>query len=347
MPRCISLGLAGSVMLAACASVGLADQKSAQDISANRLAKKASYYVLPSEIEFSRKIRDAKQIKTDLNEALKKQQDFEQKKQSQRKNIRDYIAQRRRLTGQLAHVTDVLKNNRLIARINQLTERIERYSEGGIYHDDEQLIAAEVGRARQKYMRDVRGLRVLVDKTEAEYARLAADAAITSAIAELNQTARRPLALGPRPNFAKHLKQLQKLEDAIVTEKIKLRSASGVLWVEVALNGDAAKPMVFDTRASLVSLPTEMAAALGLHPTENDPILHVGLADGRTVQAKRMVLDSVRVGEFTVRHVDCVVMPAGHKNVPPLLGGAFLRHFVYEVDPSAKTLTLSKVQGSF
>ncbi len=266
---------------------------------------------------------------------------------AQRKNIRAYIGERRRLTGQLKRVTDVLKNNRLIARINDLTERIERYSEGGIQHDDEQLIAAEVGRARQKYMRDVRSLRNLVDKTKAEYARLAAEAAITAAIAELNQTARRPLALGPRPNFAKHLKQLQKLEDAIVTEKIKLRSASGVLWVEVALNGDSAKSMVFDTGASLVSLPTEMAAALGLHPTENDPILHVGLADGRTVEAKRMVLDSVRVGEFTVRHVDCVVMPAGQRNVPPLLGGAFLRHFVYEVDPSAKTLTLSKVQSSF
>ncbi len=69
----------------------------------------------------------------------------------------------------------------------------------------------------------------------------------------------------------------------------------------------------------------------------------MGVADGRTVEARRMVLDSVRLAEFTVRNVDCLVLPAEAKGAPALLGGSFLRHFVYQVDSTAKVLTMFRV----
>ena len=320
-----------------------ADLSPHEQLVARGLSKKASYYVLPSEIEFSKRLPDARKTRGKLSEALKKQADFEDQKQQHRKNIREYVAERMRLANRLASTGDIVKQNRLIARLNFLSEQIELYTAGGVYHDEEMHIAAELGRARQDFVTLVGELRAMVDKTDAEYTALAANPGVQSALDELNKTSKRPLALGPRPNYARNLKQLAKMEQAIVTRSIKLHAKNGVLWLDVSLNGQAPKRMVFDTGASMVTLPFEWAAELGLHPTENDPVARMSVADGRTVRATRMTLDSVRVGDFEVRNVTCVVMPDGLTNVPPLLGQAFLRHFITTFDAGAGELHLSRV----
>ena len=314
-----------------------------EELVARGLSKKASYYVLPSEIEFNKRLPDARKTRGKLSEALKKQADFEDQKQQHRRNIRDHVAERMRLANRLAGTGDVVKQNRLIARLNYLNEQIELYTAGGVFHDEEKHIAAEAGRARQEFVTLVAELRALVDKTDAGYAALATNPGVQAALAELSKTSKRPLALGPRPNYARNLKQLAKMERAIVTESIKLHPKNGVLWLDVSLNGRAAQRMVFDTGASTVTLPFEWAAELGLHPTENDPVARMSVADGRTVRATRMTLDSVRVGDFEVRSVSCVVMPADLTNVPPLLGQAFLRHFISTFDAGAGELHLSKI----
>jgi len=317
-----------------------------EELVARGLSKKASYYVLPSEIEFSKHLQDTRKTRGKLSEALKNQADFQDQKQQHRKNIREYVAERMRLANRLASTGDIVKQNRLIARLNYLNEQIELYTAGGVFHDEEMHIAAELGRARQDFVTLVGELRALVDQTDADYTALSANPGVQAALNELNKTSRRPLALGPRPNYARNLKQLFKMEQAIVTKSIKLHTKGGVLWLDVSLNGRPAKRMVFDTGASMVTLPFEWAEELGLRPTENDPVARMSVADGRTVRATRLTLDTVRVGDFEVRNVTCVVMPEGLTNVPPLLGQAFLRHFISRFDAGAGELHLSRVDPS-
>ncbi len=338
----VALLVGGGLVIAASAAYA-ADLSAHEQLIARGLSKKASYYVLPSEIEFSKRLPHARKTRGKLSEASKKQADFEDQKQQHRKNIREYVAERMRLANRLASTGNVVKQNRLIARLNFLNEQIELYTAGGVYHDEEMHIAAELGRARQDFVTLVSELRAMVEKTDAEYTAMAANPGVQSALDELNKTSKRPLALGPRPNYARNLKQLAKMEQAIVTKSIKLHPAKGVLWLDVSLNGRPAKRMVFDTGASMVTLPFEWAAELGLHTTENDPVAHLSVADGRTVRATRMTIDSVRVGDFEVRNVSCVVMPDGLTNVPPLLGQAFLRHFISRFDAGAGELHLSRV----
>ncbi len=338
----VALLMGGELLIGGSLAVAV-DLSADEQLVARGLLKRASFYVLPSEIAFSKRLPDARKTRGQLSKALKNQADFEQQKQKHRKNIREYVAERMRLANRLASTGDVVEQNRLIGRLNFLSEQIALYTSGGIFHEEEMHIAAELGRARQDFVTLVGDLRALVDKTDAEYKALAASAGVQAALAELSKTSKRPLVLGPRPNYARNLKQLAKMEQAIVTKSIKLHPKNGVLWLDVSLNGRGARRMVFDTGASMVTLPFEWAAELGLHPTENDPVARMSVADGRTVRATRMTLDSVRVGDFEVRNVSCVVMPADLTNVPPLLGQAFLRHFISKFDAGAGVLHLSRV----
>jgi hypothetical protein len=56
-----------------------------------------------------------------------------------------------------------------------------------------------------------------------------------------------------------------------------------------------------------------------------------------------MTIPSIRVGKFTIQNVECAVAPADRQDSPLLLGGSFLKHFVYHVKPDAGKLTLTKV----
>ena len=57
-----------------------------------------------------------------------------------------------------------------------------------------------------------------------------------------------------------------------------------------------------------------------------------------------MTIPSLRVGKFTIKDVECVVMPTEKKNVPALLGQSFHKHFTYKFTPETGKLVLSKVE---
>ena len=115
--------------------------------------------------------------------------------------------------------------------------------------------------------------------------------------------------------------------------------------VEVTLNGKLTQSMIVDSGASLIALPASMAAQVGLVPGPNDPKLHLQIGDGKIVEATKMVLESVRVGTFTVEKVDCAVLPASFVAAEPLLGGTFLNNFIYKVDTDAGKLHLAELNS--
>src|SRR5262249_50714226 len=117
-----------------------------------------------------------------------------------------------------------------------------------------------------------------------------------------------------------------------------------VYWVQATFNGKVTRPMVFDTGASDVVLPADLAEQIGLKPGPNDRTVTARVADGSEVKAHRMEVPSLRVGKFTVNNVECIVMPPEKKDVPPLLGQTFQRHFSVHFSPDAGKLVLSKIE---
>ena len=115
------------------------------------------------------------------------------------------------------------------------------------------------------------------------------------------------MTLGPSRTHLANVKLLEKAEGGILTETIQLRSDNGVFWVDVTLNGKTTIPMVFDTGAGILSLGEADAAKAGLVPSPSDRTITLQVADGSSHEAKLMTLDSVRVGKFTVRNVECAV----------------------------------------
>jgi aspartyl protease family protein len=204
---------------------------------------------------------------------------------------------------------------------------------------------AEVSRRREGYIQAVLDLRQLVDAVTKSYAELANDPAVKQALETLGLSSKTKPKLGPSSQFATNVKALERIERSVMTDAVDLRKQGGVFWVDATFNGKVVEPMVFDTGASLTTIPAQLADEIGLKPSPSDPVVRCETADGTVVEARRMTIPSLRVGRFTVNEVDCAVMPAGKGNIAPLLGQSFHRHFTYKFTSESGHLVLSRVEG--
>jgi clan AA aspartic protease (TIGR02281 family) len=270
--------------------------------------------------------------------------EYEQGVQASRAQIMQMEQQRVLLNQQLTQVTSVEENNRLVAMINMLSGQINMIRQQSGDGNSRQVAGARIASHREEFMQAVIDLRQLADKTVAEYEELVKDDAVKNALAALNQKAKTKVTIGPSRAFLAGVQRLERAEAMVLTEDVELRKEGGVQWLDVTFNGRVTRPMVFDTGASSVVLPADLAAEIGLKPGKNDPSVRTRVADGSEVEARRMVIPSVRVGKFTVKDVECLVMPAEKANVPPLLGQTFHRNFIYKVNSEAGKLVLSKVE---
>jgi aspartyl protease family protein len=105
-----------------------------------------------------------------------------------------------------------------------------------------------------------------------------------------------------------------------IEEKLE-RGWDGHYRAETLVNGRAIEMMI-DTGASMVVLPFEDAARLGIDPGTLDFTMPVSTANGRSTVAP-LTLDEVRVGEIVVREVSAAVAHPGRLHTA-LLGMSFL-----------------------
>ena len=96
----------------------------------------------------------------------------------------------------------------------------------------------------------------------------------------------------------------------------------------------------------MVCLTAALAEQLKMVPSDKDETLTMRIADGNLIQAKHMVIKSVRVGQFTVTDVDCAVLPKDLVSAEALLGGTFLNNFIFKIDPKAGEMHLSVIAGN-
>ncbi len=119
------------------------------------------------------------------------------------------------------------------------------------------------------------------------------------------------------------------------------------ITVRVVLNNKVETTMVLDTGASLVLVTRGVAKNLGIKLDNLKPDIKIRVADGRTVDASRIVLKNVRVEECEANNVDAVVLMSDRGDFgfrDGLLGMSFLKNFNFKIDHKDKKLILEKIK---
>ncbi len=331
----------------AAGAAALADEDSAERLLQQRgLQRIGSYFVLPAEKKLAAGLEAVEPLKREID-ACRKEKARHDKIAADIQNARDAaVAERRQTTMMLLRAQNEEQLAAMGVHLLELTDRITLLTRQLNSDSQGDELRRRIGDATEAYNEKLLDLRVLVEQARADYEKLASDQEVIAAIDELRDTTGRKVHLGPRRVFQRYEKQLAELEKAVRNDVIELDRRGEVFLIDVKLNGNLKETMVLDTGASFVSIPSSLATRLGIALTDADPTMTMSLADGRNVDAKLIQLKSVGVGRFTVENVDCVVMPADMADAPPLLGGSFLRNFVYRVNPDAQRLVLSRLEST-
>ncbi|HRX86246.1 MAG TPA: TIGR02281 family clan AA aspartic protease [Phycisphaerae bacterium] len=333
---CIAFG-----WIAGTGPAGQADEVDPATILTNEgLKKVGSYWILPGEQELQQRLKSLAPKQHELDEALKLRERYEQDRAQKRVALQNAMTERRRLNYLARQAEDRRDYSRAMQRLSALSDQIDLMARYVNDSGPADQINRQVGAAGDALYSELHGLRELVDSVQARYAELAEDAKVAAAMDALAKESGRKAHLGPRRVFARGVEELEDFEAAIRSEEIKLREDHGVFWIDVTLNGTARVEMVFDTGASLISLPQDVAERAKIEITDADPVIQMRVADGRAVEGRLVFLKEVQVGEFTVQNVEAVISPG---DAPPLLGGSFLQNFSIDLNHAAGTLRLTSV----
>lgn len=341
-PRSIA-GLFGIALLALAHPAPAADDQGPDAVLKEKgLRRSGTTYILAQEAQLQKRLDAAKDRYKALTLAQRQQTMFEQGAVDGKAMIRELTQQRMLLNRQLAMRLPAEEHNRLVALSNEITDQLNLLHEADDPEAKKKFLA-QVAEQREAFMQSVLDARQVADEATSTYADLAKDTEVTNALAALNQKTKAKLTLGPTKTFLANTRLLPKIEASVLSEDVTLRDGGGVFFVDVTFNGKTTKEMILDTGASIVSITADLAKQIGLKPTKDTPTIKVQIADGSIVEAKLMTIPSIRVGKFTIQNVECSVAPADRPDSPLLLGGSFLKHFVYHVKPDAGKLILTKV----
>jgi clan AA aspartic protease (TIGR02281 family) len=202
----------------------------------------------------------------------------------------------------------------------------------------------KLGDPRDDYVTLLLNLSANMEKLVERYTELAEDQEVRDALAALNAGGGLKFRLGPSPRFLEELPVVRKQRELLKDAVIKFERENGTPKVPVTINGTLNLLMTFDSGASTVTLTWENAKELGLRPGANDPVVEAVGADGQKTKVQVMTLKSVRLGQFIIGDVECLVFPPSVKG-SNLLGGSFLRNFVYRMDLAAGEIHMTQVGG--
>lgn len=319
----------------------LADEAAEKVLADKDLTLKASLYLLSGDQEVAK----------DMGKLRKASANYEKTKREYRKD-EEKINKAKAYIAQLQYRHDKLvkdnqgksftqkEYNKLMDAINQLKQEIENTTKQRAAKEEK--MREEMNEAQGKYVEILMTLAEKADTVQAEYDELAKDDEVTAAIDKVSETNGRSYKLGPSGPFKAMYKMLDRLRGDIKAGVVELRPEGGVNLVDVRINGKGSRSMVLDTGASTVSLPYDFAQELGIEIGPEHETVRVQLADGKIVDAKRVMLESVQVGQFRVNDVEATVLPEDLIAATPLLGGSFLNHFTYKVEPEKGRLLLSR-----
>jgi len=115
--------------------------------------------------------------------------------------------------------------------------------------------------------------------------------------------------------------------------------------VSALINDIALTRLVVDTGASIVVISKEVADRLGISPEEGTgEEIEIIMANGMSVNARPVVLKSIKVGDAEVENVRAAILESSVVGgADGLLGMSFLSNFIISVDTSSNKLILEQV----
>jgi len=313
------------------------------------LVRQGTTFVVAEEADLTKAMVDLRKVQTDMSKASKDLEKVE-KKVSQ---IKGYIAGKefelRKLNEELAKPgITAAKNNELIAKMNIIEDDIKKITQGPLKATQGDVATANDAfiKARQVFIDKTVAMGTLAEKIKAKYDALVKDADVAKALEEVEKESQQKKAtLGPSSVCKANITLVERNNKSILSESIPVKVENDVPMVDVIINGKTRRSMVFDSGASSVSVPWDLAKDLNMIPSSDTPKIRLQLADGKIVEGWQMTLKSVTVGPFTVENVECAVLPEDLIAAEPLLGGSFLSHFVYKLDLKSQKLDMTKVKS--
>ncbi len=126
-------------------------------------------------------------------------------------------------------------------------------------------------------------------------------------------------------------------------KEISVFDENGHLFLVTRINGKVDATLLLDTGASTILLSRQKADAANLD-LESPKRVEVKIADGRTVLAIPVMLDTVRIGDAHAENVQAAVLAESlpQQGFDGLLGMSFLSRFNFQVDYANKKLILEK-----
>ncbi|MDB5291731.1 MAG: hypothetical protein JWL69_2972 [Phycisphaerales bacterium] len=337
------LWVVGCVASLALVSLCRAEDSDADSLKAKDLNKVGTNLVLPAEQQLADGMKSLRALRKKLEDDNKIRNGLEKQIKQAKGAIGQWEYQKRGLYEQFIKMNDITQKNNAIAQLNILESKLKEatdYKEGL-----ESKVNGIDAAPRQKFIDQVLDLYPKVEEAQGKYKELADDPEVKGAIEKLNVPGKPRLKLGPTTEFVASATLLKRWRGDVSSDVIPVKHEHEVPTVEVTLNGTTTREMVVDSGASMVCLTADLAKQLKMIPTDKDPTIHLQLADGKVVEARQMVLKSVRVGQFTVEDVDCAVLPESLVAAEPLLGGTFLNNFIFKIDPKAGEMHLAVLAG--
>ncbi|HET6246839.1 MAG TPA: retroviral-like aspartic protease family protein [Tepidisphaeraceae bacterium] len=340
-----SIGVLGFVAALVLLPLCRAAEEPAPDaLKSKDLVKSGTTFVLSAEKELSDSMRELRKLKAKLDSQAKTRRELEAKLKIYKNGISGLEHQKRQLLDEYSKLTDITQKNNHVAQINAIDSRLQEAN--ATRQDLESQLNTLGAEEKTQFINEVIDLGTKVDKAQEDYKGLADDPDVKDALEKMNQPGKPKMKLGPSAEFTANTLVLKKWRGDVASDTITIKHENDVPSVEVTLNGTVVREMVIDSGASMVCLTADLAAKLNMVPTEKDEDIHFKMADGKEVDAKHMVLKTVRVGQFTVADVDCAVLPASLVAAEPLLGGTFLNNFVFKIDPAAGKMHLAVIAGN-
>lgn len=121
---------------------------------------------------------------------------------------------------------------------------------------------------------------------------------------------------------------------------IKLEREGNTYYVKVKINKKKTARLILDTGATSVQISSRLAKKLKIKKSKGE-IVQCTLADGRTVQARSVVLKEVRLDGVKVEKVRALIIDNDiEQDSDGLLGMSFLNNFIFQIDPDNNLLIL-------
>ncbi len=228
-------------------------------------------------------------------------------------------------------------------QVDKMNAQLERWEKADAYLKDREAALAAMLDTRNKYTDALVTFSNTLEAAQQQYDTLAKDPEVASALSALNVKSATAQKLGPSAPFKEALAWTRAQTQWMKSQAIPFQLEGGVPAVDVLLNGEVTTRMILDSGAASILLTADVAKKLGIVPGPETPKEEFVAADGKHSTAFVESLRSVRLGEFSVENVECVVLPPEVK-AECLLGGPFLRNFIVKLDIAGGVVNLSQLK---